>query len=45
MKRLFNLLILLFAAVTVVSAQNTTTELLGKVIDENGEPLTALYLR
>lgn len=42
MKKIVFLLLTLFAAVNVVSAQNTTTELLGKVIDENGEPLTGV---
>ena len=45
MKRLIYLLVTLFAAVSVVSAQNTTTEIAGRVIDENGEALTGVTIQ
>jgi hypothetical protein len=45
MKMLVYLLVTLFAAVIVVSAQNTTTEIAGRVIDENGDPLTGVTIQ
>ena len=45
MKRLIYLLVTLFAAVSVVSAQNTTTEIAGRVIDEMAKLLQELPYR